>query len=79
MGVADQDAPRPARCSGKLTYAGGPYHLTGAFLAQGAAVLLYDKRLVNELGGGCVTPAVLGEAFIERAADVGVKIETTMV
>jgi short subunit dehydrogenase-like uncharacterized protein len=58
----------------------GPYDITGAALAQGAASLLYRRELLGGVAGGCLTPAFLGMDLIERlrkaGAEIDVKIET---
>lgn len=76
MAVADETAPSPTRALAKLRYAGGPYHITAAFLTQGAATILYEEGLVGRVGGGILTPAVLGQPYIERLRSSGVTIDT---
>lgn len=68
-----------ARALAKLRYGKGPYHITAAFLAQGAATILYEEGLLERVGGGILTPAVLGHAYIERLRGSGVTIDTLMV
>ena len=79
VAVADQSMGNPARAFGTLSFAGGPYHITAVYLAHGAASLLYNKDLVKSLGGGFITPAILGHDLIDRAEKDGVKMETKMV
>ena len=76
VAIADQDGEEPARAIGKLVYSGGPYHISALYLAQGAATLLYDQGLVKSIGGGFITPAILGQALIDRAEMDGAHIET---
>ena len=78
VAIADEETANPRRAFGKLTFSGGSYAITGAWLAQGAATILYNPELVGSLGGGFVTPAILGHAFIDRAENGGVHIETRM-
>ena len=78
VAVADEETDHPKRAFGELTYTGGSYAITGAWLAQGAATLLYNPKLVESLGGGFITPAVLGQAFIEQAEKGGIHVETKM-
>ena len=78
VAVADQDSEKPARAFGKLTFAGGPYHITGLFLAQAAATMVYDAETVRSIGGGFVTPAILGESLVDRARLGGVSLETKL-
>jgi short subunit dehydrogenase-like uncharacterized protein len=78
VAVADEDGPSATRALAKLRYAGGPYHITATFLAQGAATILYEEGLIERVGGGMVTPAVLGQPYIERLRSSGVTIDTEM-
>lgn len=52
--------------------------MTGIFLADGALTLLKDDVPAKKLGGGFMTPACLGQAYIERLGEHGFKIETKM-
>jgi short subunit dehydrogenase-like uncharacterized protein len=79
VAVADEPGASPTRSLAKLRYAGGPYHITAAFLAQGAATILYEEGLVRRVGGGILTPAVLGQPYIERLRSSGVTIDREIV
>ncbi|KAL8941843.1 MAG: hypothetical protein Q9211_001651 [Gyalolechia sp. 1 TL-2023] len=72
---ADQDSPKPKMAMGKFRYDGGIYYLTGIFLAEAAMVLLKDDELTKKLGGGLLTPAMLGRPFIDRLKNAGVVLE----
>ena len=61
-----------------MRYEGGWYYFTGLLMAEAAMVVLENEDLVNELGGGLLTPACLGDAFVERLRKVNVKIEAEM-
>jgi short subunit dehydrogenase-like uncharacterized protein len=63
----------------RMRYEGGMYYFTGLLLAEAAMVLLENEDLVNELGGGLLTPACLGDAYVERLRKVNVKIDGEMV
>ncbi|KAI4198872.1 MAG: hypothetical protein LQ350_005021 [Teloschistes chrysophthalmus] len=63
---ADQDIPKPRKAMAKFRHDGGIYHLTGIFLAEAAMVILKDDALTKKLGGGLLTPAMLGQSFIDR-------------
>ena len=78
VATADQGSGKPRRAFGRLRYEGGIYYLTGVFLAEAAMVLLEDKNLVEKLGGGLLTPATLGQHFIDRMTRVGMVLETQM-
>ena len=51
------------------------YHLTGVCLAESAVILAREKTLANELGGGILTPATLGPAYLDRLQKAGLKTE----
>ncbi|KAH8685845.1 Saccharopine dehydrogenase-domain-containing protein [Tricladium varicosporioides] len=78
VAIADEAGPCATRALAKLRYAGGPYHITAAFLAQGAATILYEDGLLERVGGGILTPAVLGQSYIERLRDSGMTINTVV-
>jgi short subunit dehydrogenase-like uncharacterized protein len=55
------------------------YYLTGVLIAEAALVLAREtKTKAHELGGGIVTPATLGSAFLERLGKAGFKSEVRM-
>ncbi|PNS15265.1 hypothetical protein CAC42_8266 [Sphaceloma murrayae] len=79
--VAEADSEDPAspkRAIGSLAFEGGAYHLTGIFLAEAAISLLRDDSLAKRLGGGILTPATLGAAYVERLQKAGLRIDTRM-
>ena len=78
VATADQDGPNPKRAFAKLRWDGSLYYLTGVFLAEAAMVLLNDKRLVQQLDGGLLTPATLGQPFINRMKNAGLVFEVDM-
>lgn len=78
IATADQDTQNPSRAIAKFGYNGDLYYLTGIFLAEAAMVILRDEDLVRRLGGGVLTPAMLGQPFIERLKKVGVAFEVGM-
>lgn len=41
-------------------------------------VLLKDEKLVQRLDGGLLTPATLGQAFIDRMKNAGLVFEVEM-
>ncbi|KAI1463469.1 Saccharopine dehydrogenase-domain-containing protein [Daldinia caldariorum] len=63
IAVADTDSNNAPRAYASFSYPSGGYHTTALFLAQGAASLLYARNLANQLPGGCLTPAFLGDDF----------------
>lgn len=72
------DPSDPKRIYGKFVFEGSAYHVTGIFAAEAAMSLLRDKTLAGEIGGGILTPATLGSAYVERLQKAGVKIDVSM-
>ena len=59
----------------RFRYEDGIYYMTGMLLAEAAMVILQDE---GKLEGGLLTPACLGQAFVERLKGAGVLIESKM-
>lgn len=77
VAIADTDDDKSApRAYSRFVYPGGPYHATAAFLAQGAASLLYVRKLEGGVTGGCLTPAFLGADLVERIRGVSTEYST---
>lgn len=77
VAVADQNAGVPKRVFGKLTFHGSMYVLTGLLIAEAALVVLDEEEKVKKVSrGGIVTPATLGQDFVDRLDKVGVHIDT---
>ncbi len=79
VATADQEGPNPRRAFAKLRWNGSLYHFTGVCLAEAAMVLLNDEKLVRRLDGGLLTPATLGQPFIDRMKDAGLVFEVEMI
>ena len=79
IGIADQGVPSPARAFAKFKWEGGMYHLTGVLLAEAAILILRDETLAKRLGGGLLTPAMLGQSFIDRLKDAGIIFEAKLI
>lgn len=76
--VATSDSSDPAdphRIEGRAAWEGGLYHLTGVLLAEAAIALLRDETLAKKIGGGVLTPATLGGAYVERLQKAGMRID----
>ncbi|KAL8674809.1 MAG: hypothetical protein Q9168_000790 [Polycauliona sp. 1 TL-2023] len=73
---ADEDVANPRMAMAKFRYDGGSYYLTGIFLAEAAMVLLTNDDLTSKLGGGLLTPAMLGQPFIDRLRNAGISLES---
>lgn len=77
VATADQDAATPKRVFGKLKYEGGMYAFTGLLLAEAAMTILENEEKVKKVSqGGIVTPATLGQEYVDRLDNVGCTIET---
>lgn len=74
----DTTGGKEMKAMARMRYEGGMYYYTGLLLAEGAMVLLENEDLVRELGGGLLTPACLGDRFVERLRNVNVEIEGEM-
>jgi short subunit dehydrogenase-like uncharacterized protein len=63
---------------GKLDTAHGGYAATGITLSAAAHVILrgrLDDTEAGRLGGGILTPAMLGDQYVKTLDDFGVKIQ----
>ncbi|KAI9678926.1 MAG: hypothetical protein M1829_001911 [Trizodia sp. TS-e1964] len=78
IAIADLPSAKPQRGFVKVSYDGGLYYLTGVFLAEAAITILRDETLAKRRGGGLLTPAFLGQPFVDRLAGVGFSIETKL-
>lgn len=79
VAIADVDAPGPKpRAFCRAWYNGGMYHLTGLLLTQAALTLLKDDVVAKKFGGGILTPATLGQPYIDRVDGAGFKFEVRM-
>ena len=77
IATADQDTLSPKRAFGKLAYQGSMYVLTGVLLAEAAMVVLENEDKVKKVSrGGIVTPATLGQEYVDRLDKVGCSIST---
>ncbi|RYP56076.1 hypothetical protein DL771_012139 [Monosporascus sp. 5C6A] len=80
-GVAVPDVrqgERAPRALATFSYPSGTYHATALFLAQGAASLLYARKLEGGYSGGCLTPAILGDDFVQRIRSAGAVLRTEL-
>lgn len=76
IGTAEQDTSHPKKAMARLRYEGAIYYFTGLLLAEAAMVILRDEdEIIRKFGGGVLTPATLGQPYIDRLCDAGVIIE----
>ena len=78
IATADQDGSDPKRAFARMRWEGGMYYLSGVFLAEAAIVILRDETTAKRLGGGLLTPAMLGQPFLNRLRKAGLKFETQL-
>lgn len=78
IATADQNGRTIKRAIGRFRYAGGMYYLTGLLLAEAAMILLRNDDLTKKLGGGLLTPAMLGQSFVDSVRNAGATIEAEM-
>lgn len=77
IATADQDVPSPKRVFGKLKYDGSMYFFTGLLMVEAAMTILDNEEKVKKVSrGGIVTPATLGQEFVDRLEKVGCRIKT---
>ncbi|KAJ9296510.1 hypothetical protein DTO271G3_5208 [Paecilomyces variotii] len=80
VAIPDVDTPKPKRALGRLIYNGDMYTLTAVFLAEAAMVILENEAKIKKVSrGGMVTPATLGQEYVDRLDKVGCHIETRLV
>ncbi|KAF4506902.1 hypothetical protein G6O67_006938 [Ophiocordyceps sinensis] len=76
-GTAIPDTPSPtgkhAFC--RASFRGSMYQLTALFLAEAALTILEDDV---GLPGGVYTPACLGQGYVDRVKDAGLKIDVKL-
>ncbi|KAI9713663.1 MAG: hypothetical protein M1812_006635 [Candelaria pacifica] len=73
LAIADQNTKSPQRAMARMHYKGrGMYYLTGAIIAEAAMTILRNPHasMEEKLGGGLLTPACLGQEFIDRLNEV---------
>ena len=78
IAVADVPGEKKPRAFCRAWYEGELYYLTGLLLTQAAITLLKDDVVAKKFGGGILTPATLGQPYIDRVNDAGFKFEVRM-
>ncbi|KAI9850666.1 MAG: hypothetical protein M1824_003190 [Vezdaea acicularis] len=79
VGYPDLETPSKKRALSTVKWSGGIYQLTAIFADEAAMAILRDDTYAKKLGGGILTPATLGQPFVERLEKAGVKFETKLV
>ncbi|MCJ1368915.1 hypothetical protein MMC20_000122 [Loxospora ochrophaea] len=75
VGTADQTTASPGRAIARFRWNGSMYHISGVLLAEAAITILRDSTAAHGLGGGMLTPATLGQSYIDRLKAAGVIFE----
>lgn len=75
---ADQHTAKPKRAMAKFVWQGGIYHLTALLAVEAAMVILNDDGIVDRLGGGLLTPAMLGQPYIDRLRNAGIVFQNRL-
>ena len=78
IATADQEGPNPRRAFARFRWDGSLYRFTGVCLAEAAMVILLEDHLTKKLDGGLLTPATLGQPFIDRMKNAGMTLEVEM-
>ncbi|RDW79176.1 uncharacterized protein DSM5745_06028 [Aspergillus mulundensis] len=78
--IATPDRDTPKRVFGKLVYEGSSmYHFTGVLMAEAAMVILENEQKVKKVSrGGIVTPATLGQEYLDRLEKIGCRVQTQL-
>ncbi|KAJ5329546.1 hypothetical protein N7452_009936 [Penicillium brevicompactum] len=75
--IAMADNAEKQRAFGKISFSGGMYLFTGLLMAEAAMVILNEEEKIKKVSrGGIVTPATLGQDYVDRLEKVGCSIET---
>lgn len=72
----DNSTGKEKRAFSRFRYEDGMYYMTGMLLAEAAMVILQNEDKILERG--ILTPACLGEPFVDRLRGAGVALESGM-
>jgi len=78
-GLAISDSgDQAAKTFGRFRSDNNPYMTTAILMVEGATTLLYGGNDVPaiKMGGGYLTPATLGQGYVERLCTAGITVET---
>jgi short subunit dehydrogenase-like uncharacterized protein len=73
--IDSTDPNDPKRLTGRMSFEGSLYYLTGVFLAEAAITILRDETPAASMGGGSLTPSTLGAPFLERLQKAGLRTD----
>ncbi|KAK5174520.1 uncharacterized protein LTR77_001600 [Saxophila tyrrhenica] len=69
------DPNDPKRAQAQMKWSGSLYHFTGVCLAESAYIIAREKTLAHSIGGGMMTPATLGAAYLDRLQKAGLELD----
>lgn len=74
--IAHSDSHPSKSVTCTSSFVGDMYYYTGLLMCEAAMVLLRPDRenWAQKLGGGVLTPATLGDQYVERVKAVGMRI-----
>ncbi|KAI9731256.1 MAG: hypothetical protein M1818_007881 [Claussenomyces sp. TS43310] len=78
IAVPDTAGGKKTRAFCRASFEGGMYHFTALLLGEAALTILKDDVVAKKLGGGVLTPATLGQPFIDRLRKAGFVFELEM-
>ncbi|KAE8154738.1 Saccharopine dehydrogenase-domain-containing protein [Aspergillus avenaceus] len=77
IATADENSPSPKRVLGTMRFQGTMYVFTGILLAEAAMTILENEEKVKKVSRcGLVTPATLGQDYVDRLEKAGCHFET---
>lgn len=78
--IAKADEERGRRAVASFEYRGSAYYLTGILLVEAAMTILRSEESTPaaKMGGGLMTPAALGDVYVERVRKAGIRLEVGM-
>ena len=76
--IATADNQKSQRALAKFRFNGSAYELSGVLMAEAAITILRDNTPAHKMGGGILTPATLGQAYIDRLRKARVVFDAHM-
>jgi len=78
--IATADTEGSHRAAAICGFNGSAYDFTGVLMAEAAISIVRDgnESPARKLGGGILTPATLGQAYVDRLLNAGVELEASM-
>jgi short subunit dehydrogenase-like uncharacterized protein len=81
IAVSESDQSKQAVCT--MAFKGDAYFLTGVLMAEAAMVLARpdadEENWAQKLRGGILTPATLGDQYVERLQKAGLNIDVGLI